>query len=84
MAVAELQTAQREGLPIIVVVFDDAEIGLIRIKQEIKNIPLNGVKLGGVDWENWLRHSPPTPPSWKRKRRLATRWWPRSLPDARR
>jgi len=51
MAVAELQTAQREGLPIIVVVFDDAEIGLIRIKQEIKNIPLNGVKLGGVDWE---------------------------------
>jgi acetolactate synthase I/II/III large subunit len=51
MAVAELQTAQREQLPIIVLVFDDAEIGLIRIKQEIKGIPRNGVKLGGVDWE---------------------------------
>jgi acetolactate synthase I/II/III large subunit len=51
MAVAELQTAQRENLPIIVLVFDDAEIGLIRIKQEIKNIPRLGIKLGGVDWE---------------------------------
>jgi acetolactate synthase-1/2/3 large subunit len=51
MAVAELQTAQVEKLPIIVVVFDDQEIGLIRVKQEIKGIPLHGVKLGGVDWE---------------------------------
>jgi acetolactate synthase-1/2/3 large subunit len=51
MAVAELQTAQLEKLPIIVVVFDDQEIGLIRVKQEIKGIPLHGVKLGGVDWE---------------------------------
>ncbi len=51
MAVAELQTARRENLPIIVLVFDDEEIGLIRIKQEIKGIPCNGVKLGGVDWE---------------------------------
>ena len=40
MAVAELQTAQTEKLPIIVVVFDDQEIGLIRVKQEIKGIPL--------------------------------------------
>ena len=39
MALAELQTAQREKLPIIVVVFDDEEIGLIRVKQEIKGIP---------------------------------------------
>ncbi len=51
MAVAELQTAQQEKLPIIVVVFDDQEIGLIRVKQEIKGIPLHGVKIGGVDWE---------------------------------
>ena len=51
MAVAELQTAQRENLPIIVVVFDDQEIGLIRVKQEIKGIPPHGVHLGGVDWE---------------------------------
>lgn len=51
MAVAELQTAVRENLPIIIVVLDDEEIGLIRIKQEIKGIPLYGVKLGGVAWD---------------------------------
>jgi acetolactate synthase-1/2/3 large subunit len=51
MTVAELQTAQREDLPIIILVFDDREIGLIRVKQEIKGIPLHGVRLGGVDWE---------------------------------
>jgi acetolactate synthase-1/2/3 large subunit len=51
MTVAELQTAQREDLPIIVLVFDDQEIGLIRVKQEIKGIAAHGVQLGGVDWE---------------------------------
>jgi acetolactate synthase-1/2/3 large subunit len=51
MALAELQTSVREKLPIIVVVFDDEEIGLIRVKQEIKRIPVYGVKLGGIDWE---------------------------------
>jgi len=56
MTVAELQTAQRENLPIIVLVFDDQEIGLIRVKQEIKGIPPHGVKLGGVEWEK-LAHA---------------------------
>ena len=51
MSVAELQTTQTEKLPIIAVVFDDQEIGLIRVKQEIKGIPRHGVKIGGVDWE---------------------------------
>lgn len=51
MAVAELQTSVAEGLPVIVLVFDDAEIGLIRVKQEIKGLPPFGVKLGGLDWE---------------------------------
>ncbi len=51
MALAELQTSMRENLPIIVVVFDDEEIGLIRIKQEIKGLPPYGVKIGGIDWE---------------------------------
>ncbi len=51
MAVAELQTSVREKLPITVVVFDDPEIGLIRIKQEIKGIPRHGVGIGGIDWE---------------------------------
>ena len=56
MTIAKLQTAQRENLPIIVLVFDDQEIGLIRIKQEIKGIAPHGVKLGGVDWEK-LAHA---------------------------
>lgn len=51
MAVAELQTAAREKLPFIAIVFDDHEIGLIRVKQEIKGIPVYGVHLGGVNWE---------------------------------
>ena len=51
MAVAELQTSVREKLPVIVVVFDDEEIGLIRVKQEIKGIPRHGVGIGGVSWQ---------------------------------
>ncbi|WP_161140012.1 thiamine pyrophosphate-binding protein [Propylenella binzhouense] len=51
MSVAELQTSMREKLPIVIVVWDDQEIGLIRVKQEIKGIPFHGVSLGGVDWE---------------------------------
>ena len=51
MAVAELQTSVRENLPIIIVVLDDGQIGLIRVKQEIKGIPLHGVSIGGCDWE---------------------------------
>lgn len=51
MACAELQTCVQENIPIIVVVFDDEEIGLIRVKQEIKGIPQYGVKLGGLNWE---------------------------------
>jgi acetolactate synthase-1/2/3 large subunit len=34
-----------------VLVFDDQEIGLIRVKQEIKGVPAHGVHIGGVDWE---------------------------------
>jgi acetolactate synthase-1/2/3 large subunit len=56
MTIAELQTAQRENLPVIVLVFDDQEIGLIRVKQEIKGIPPHGVKIGGVGWEK-LAHA---------------------------
>jgi len=51
MAVADLQTSVHEDLPIIVVVFDDQEIGLIRVKQELKGIPRHGVAIGGIDWE---------------------------------
>jgi acetolactate synthase-1/2/3 large subunit len=55
MALAELQTAVRERLPITVVVFDDEEIGLIRVKQEIKGIERYGVGIGGMDWESLAR-----------------------------
>ncbi|HLH72266.1 MAG TPA: thiamine pyrophosphate-dependent enzyme, partial [Chloroflexota bacterium] len=51
MAIAEIQTSVREELPITIVVFDDQEIGLIRVKQEIKGLPKYGVGLGGIDWE---------------------------------
>jgi acetolactate synthase-1/2/3 large subunit len=32
-------------------VFDDREIGFIRVKQEIKGIPQHGVQLEDFDWE---------------------------------
>lgn len=51
MAVAELQTSVRENLPIIVVVLDDEQIGLIRVKQEIKGLAAYGVHVGGMNWE---------------------------------
>jgi acetolactate synthase-1/2/3 large subunit len=56
MAIADLQTAWRENLPIILLVFDDQEVGLIRVKQEIKGLPAHGVHIGGVDWEK-LAHA---------------------------
>ena len=52
MAVAELQTSVKENLPIIVVVFDDEEIALIRIKQAIKGVQKYGVGIGGLNWES--------------------------------
>ncbi|WP_114966740.1 thiamine pyrophosphate-binding protein [Alkalilacustris brevis] len=55
MAVAELQTAAREKLPITIVVFDDSEIALIRVKQELKGIDRYGVGIGGIDWESLAR-----------------------------
>ena len=55
MAVADIQTSVREKLPIIILVFDDGEIGLIRTKQSIKGINPYGVHLGGIDWEHLAR-----------------------------
>jgi len=55
MAVGDLHTAVKEKLPIIVLVFDDREIALIRIKQELKKIPRFGVELGGLDWVSLAR-----------------------------
>ncbi len=33
------------------VVFDDAQIGLIRVKQQLKQIPQFGVEVGGLQWD---------------------------------
>jgi acetolactate synthase I/II/III large subunit len=55
MAIAEIQTAVKEDLPIIVVVLDDQEIGLIRVKQELKGITRHGVAIGGIDWGTLAR-----------------------------
>ena len=38
-------------MPIIVVVFDDEEIALIRIKQALKGKERFGVGIGGLNWE---------------------------------
>ena len=51
MSVAELQTSVAEKLPVICIVFDDAEIGLIRVKQQLKQIPKFGVEVGGLHWD---------------------------------
>ena len=51
MCTAELETAARLGLPITVVVFDDATLSLIRIKQRSRNNGgENAVRYGAVDF----------------------------------
>jgi acetolactate synthase I/II/III large subunit len=50
MCAAELRTAAREGLPVKTVVFDDASLSLIRIKQEQRGYETVGVDLTGVNW----------------------------------
>ena len=55
MAVADIHTSVHENLPIIILVFDDGEVGLIRTKQSIKGIDPYGVHIGGIDWEHLAR-----------------------------
>jgi acetolactate synthase-1/2/3 large subunit len=50
MCAAELRTAAREALPVKTIVFDDASLSLIRIKQEQRSYAPIGVDLQGVDW----------------------------------
>ena len=46
----ELLTAVRERLRVIVIVFTDASLSLIDIKQQQRRYPSSGVALGAVDW----------------------------------
>jgi acetolactate synthase-1/2/3 large subunit len=50
MCVGELLTAVREKLRIIVIVFSDASLSLIEIKQQARQLKPAGVALGDVDW----------------------------------
>ncbi|HYN09909.1 MAG TPA: thiamine pyrophosphate-binding protein [Vicinamibacterales bacterium] len=50
MCVGELMTAAREGLRIIVIVFDDAALSLIEIKQQARRLQAAGVSLAPIDW----------------------------------
>jgi acetolactate synthase-1/2/3 large subunit len=50
MCAGELLTAAREKLPLVVVVFSDASLSLIEIKQQRKRYQPAGVDLGTVNW----------------------------------
>jgi acetolactate synthase-1/2/3 large subunit len=50
MCVGELLTAAREALRIIVIVFNDASLSLIEIKQQARGLPAAGVALAPIDW----------------------------------
>ncbi len=50
MCLGELRTAARENVPLRVVVFDDGDLSLIKIKQVQRGYHTDGVSLGAVDW----------------------------------
>jgi acetolactate synthase-1/2/3 large subunit len=50
MCAGELLTAVRERLRLITVVFKDASLSLIEIKQQVRRLDPAGVALGVVDW----------------------------------
>jgi acetolactate synthase-1/2/3 large subunit len=50
MCVGELLTAVRDELPIVTIVFADASLSLIEIKQQARGLAPAGVGLGSVDW----------------------------------
>ena len=50
MCLGELLTAARERLPVITIVFSDASLSLIEIKQQARRLNAAGVALGDIDW----------------------------------
>jgi acetolactate synthase-1/2/3 large subunit len=50
MCIGELLTAVRERLRIMTIVFSDASLSLIEIKQQARGLAPSGVALGGIDW----------------------------------
>ena len=57
MSAGELPVAVRESLPIVIVLFADSELTLIRIKQERKGYPIYGTPVSGALVEDF----PPAP-----------------------
>ena len=51
MAIAELHTCVKENLPVIILVQDNASLGVMSLKQDLKGVPRCGTLLGGIDWE---------------------------------
>lgn len=50
MAVGELETLARIGAAVVVVVFNDSTLNLIKIKQEKRGETTNGLDFGAIDW----------------------------------
>ena len=50
MCAGELVTAARERLPIMTIVFNDASLSLIEIKQQARHLRPSGVAIGSVNW----------------------------------
>ena len=50
MCAGELLTAAREHLPVMTIVFSDASLSLIEIKQQARGLAPDGVALGAIDW----------------------------------
>jgi acetolactate synthase-1/2/3 large subunit len=50
MRVSELETAQREGTPIVVVIFNDGYLNLIKMKQERQGYAVLGSQFAPVDF----------------------------------
>jgi acetolactate synthase-1/2/3 large subunit len=50
MCLGELRTAARENLPLRVIVFDDSELSLIKIKQVQKGYRTDRLAMGEMDW----------------------------------
>ena len=55
MCAGELLTAARERLPIMTIVFSDASLSLIEIKQQARGLAPDGVALGAIDWPGLAR-----------------------------
>lgn len=52
MCPGELRTAARENLRLRIVVFDDGELSLIKLKQVQRGYRTEGVSMGDVDWRS--------------------------------